>query len=69
MHSIGYEISTLTRVRWLIIAKEALKLAKSPKFNHLKKVQVELINQGGVLKLPNPLSYEGELRHIFKKIK
>lgn len=69
MHSIGYEIATLTRVRWLIIAKEALKLAKNPKFNHLKKVQVELINQGVVLKLPNPPSYEGELRHIFKKIK
>jgi len=69
MYTIGYQTATLTRVRWLVIAKEALKIARNPKYNHLGNAQAELIRQGVVLKLPDQPSYEGELRHIFKKIK
>ena len=69
MHKIGYETATLTRVRWLVIAKEALKIARNPKYSHLGNAQAELIRQGVVLKIPNLPSFEGELRHIFKKIK
>jgi len=66
---IGYENATLTRVRWLVIANEALKLAKNPIYNHLGNAQAELIRQGIVLKPSDPPRYEGELRHIFKKVK
>ncbi len=68
MHKIDYKTATLTRVRWLVIAKEALKLARNPKFNHIGKVQAELLKQGVVLRRPAPPRYEGELRHILKKI-
>jgi len=69
MCKIGYNTATLTRVRWLVIINEALKLAKNPKFNHIGKAQNELIRQGICLKSPDPPHYEGELRHIFKKVK
>ncbi|MFX0105774.1 MAG: hypothetical protein ACFE75_09805, partial [Candidatus Hodarchaeota archaeon] len=68
MYTIGYQTATLTRVRWLVIAKEALKIARNPKFNHLGNVQAELIRQGVILKLPGQPRFEGELRYIFKKI-